>query len=786
MFGRTGTQRQYNANISGGTKDVKYNVGFAHNGENSIMEGSGYSKNNINAKINANLNKWLSLDFNTRLAYTKINGLSGGAESNQSNASNSIVAATVNYRPIDPLTSDDDDESNSTSTQRSPIQRINATYKTIDRYSQDVNAGLNWKPWKYFTFRTEFGYGWDYDKTDYAWSADAVQNSKYGYNGQPQLRFERDDTQNWRNANTVTYDNNKLFGGRDHINVMVGQEWSSKKETERYNTSVAFPSTMTISEILANAAAGTALPTETDIKAKENMLSFFGRVNYTLNDKYLATFTLRADGSSKFADGNRWGYFPSLALGWRLSDEAFMKSTEKWLSNLKVRLSFGTAGNNRISSGLLETTYSMAASSGKHPGFGESSSSMLEHGEYLANPDLKWETTVTRNLGFDYGFFNGRINGTLDLYWNTTKDLLMKVEIPSATGYSYQYQNFGQTSNKGLEFALNAAIIEKKDFNLNATFNIAWNKNKIDKLNSGSEFQSSNFAGSLLSKYEDYRVVEGGSLGEIWGYKTNGFYTAYDAETNPNGELVLNGTTWVLRDGISDKSYSITGGLYPGGLKVECDENGDPIKQKLGNTCPKVTGGFGINGNWKNFDFNIFCSYSAGNKIINGTKLANSFYHGSAKNYNLVNDFALGKRYTWIDPATGLNLGKVTSSTLAYYGSAEAIQARLCEINTSASIYNPAAVTTMQLTSYAVESGSYLRLSDVTIGYTLPKTWTKNIFINSIRVYFTGYNLACITGYSGYDPEVDTSSKSNPMCPGIDYSAYPKSRSFVGGINVTF
>ena len=182
----------------------------------------------------------------------------------------------------------------------------------------------------------------------------------------------------------------------------------------------------------------------------------------------------------------------------------------------------------------------------------------------------------------------------------------------------------------------------------------------------------------------------------------------------------------------------------------------------------------------------MFFNYSLGNKIVNGTKLANAFYHGSSRNYNLVDDFALGKRYTWIDPATGLNLGRPSSATIAAYGSADAMIARLNEINAGASIYNPAAVTTMHTIDYAVEDASFLRVQNITVGYTLPKKWMNSIFLQSVRIYFTGYNLFCITGYDGYDPEVDTSSKKNPMCPGIDYAAYPKSRTFVGGINITF
>ena len=788
IFGRTGLQKQYNASVNGGSKDIKFNIGFSHTDEESIMLGSGYAKNNINAKLNAKLNKWLSFDFNARLGFTKLDGLSGGADTNESNAANSIVANTVAYAPVETLTSsDDEDEANSTSTRRTPLQRITSTYKYQERFQQNYNAGLNWKPFKNITVRTEFGYGWRYNNTEQVWGSDATTNSKYGYNGQPQAQFVRVDQRDWRNANTITYANDKLFGGRDRINVLIGQEWSSTEKTTRTSTSVGYPTSMTIGEVLANTSAGTALPNESDIAADENMLSYFGRINYTMADKYLATFTLRADGSSKFGKGNRWGYFPSLALAWRLSEEDFMKSTSSWLSNLKLRLSVGTAGNNRINSGLLSTTYSMASNTSKAPFFNEERQSMLEHGTYLYNPDLKWETTITRNIGIDFGFLRGRINGTLDFYWNTTKDLLMQTVVPSSTGYSYQFQNFGKTSNKGVELTVNTVIVDRKKWGLNFNFNIAYNKNKIDELNMENPWQSSSWSGSTISKYEDFKIEEGGRLGELWGFKTNGFFTVYDPVSYPDGQLVLEGTTWKLRDGIVDNSPSITGGsYYPGGLRVEVDENGDPLKQRLGNTVPTTTGGFGFDGRVGNFDFNVFFNYSLGNKIVNGTKLANAFYHGSAKNYNLVNDFALGSRYTWIDPETGLNLGRPSTSTIAAYGGADAMIARLNEINSGASIYNPAGVSTMQLIDYAVEDASFLRVQNITVGYTLPKKWMKSIFLDSVRIYFTGYNLFCFTGYDGYDPEVDTSSKKNPMCPGIDYAAYPKSRTFVGGINVTF
>ena len=614
LFGRTGHQYQYNVSISGGTKDMKYSVSYARNDENSIMLGSGYTKDNINAKINANLNKWLSMDFNARFANTKINGISGGQDTNAGGATNGIVAQVITYRPVEPINTSgsDDDEENQLSNDRTPLQRINATYKKQIRFQQNYNAGLNWKPFKGWTVRSEFGFGWKYYDTYDIQGGDATRSTKVtgAEQGKPVAEFTYDKTKTWRNANTITYDNKKLFGGRDHINVMIGQEWSSEEGQVHAITAGNYLASMLPTEIKANMQAGETLMNKTTIDIPDHLLSFFGRFNYTLADKYLATVTLRADGSSKFAKGHRWGYFPSVALAWRVSDEAFMKSTQNWLSNLKLRLSYGTAGNNRITSGVTTLSYVANGASDKVPFFGEDRKSMLKSNGYLSNPNLKWETTITRNIGIDYGFFRGRINGTLDFYWNTTKDLLTKADIPGSSGFTVQYQNFGKTSNKGVELALNASVIEKKNFNLNFNFNVSYNKSKIDQL-AGNGTWDTNYTLPNTSTGQNFRIEEGGRLGELWGYKYNGYYTIYDVNTNPNGDLVFNGSNWVLREGVNDKSYTLTGGqLAPGGINVVCDADGTPLKMRLGNTLPTTTGGFGFDGTFNtkggNIDFNLF------------------------------------------------------------------------------------------------------------------------------------------------------------------------------------
>ena len=785
VFGRTGQQRIYNVSVNGGSKETKFNVSYSRTDDKGIMMSSDFTKDNINAKLNTTLNKWLTLDFNARMSYQVVNGLSSGAEVTDNNITNSIVGKTIKFRPIDPLNDGlDEDDENTSNREASPYDALKDTYKQQRRFRQNYNIGLNWKPFKHITVRSEFGYGWYNTKLTFAQGCYASKNSKLGYPGRPQSEIDRDETRNWRNANTITYDNKNIFTKNDRLNVLVGQEWSSSSTESYASYSVNFPTSMTLEEVLANQGSGLALNNYSNIARKDNMFSFFGRLNYTYADKYLFTATLRADGSSKFAKGNRWGYFPAAAIAWRISDEEFMKGIS-WLSNLKARLSFGTAGNNRIKSGLIETTYSLSDATAKAPYFDETVDVMLTHST-LANPNLKWETTITRNFGIDYGFLKGRISGTIDLYWNTTKDLLMQTQIPTISGYQYQYQNFGKTSNKGIEFAVNAVIIDKKDFTLNFNGNISYNRNKIDELNTDTEFQNYKWAGSTFDDNENFRIVEGGRLGEVWGYKTNGFYTAYDEQTNPNGDLIWNGSAWALRDGVKDEGTKIIGGtLKPGAIKVEVDENGKALKQRLGNTIAPWQGGFGLNATFHGFDASIFCNFSLGNQRVNGAKMVAGFYGQARKGYNLHGDFS--NRYTGVDIATGLDLYNPTNAdVVAAYGSPEAAIARLNEINANASIYNPVVTNKLSMISDYVEDASFLRVQNLTIGYTLPKNIVNKIFLSNVRFYFTGYNLLTLTGYTGSDPEADVSSKKNPMCPGIDYATYPKSRLYVFGVNVSF
>ena len=701
IFGRTGNQAQYNVNVSGGSKQVKYNVSYAHNDEKSIMLGSGFNKNNINAKINAELSQWMTLDFNARMSYTTVDGLSGGADTNESSAANSIVANAARFRPVDPLTSNSDDEENNTSSQKNPLERLLATYKKRNTFNQNYNVGLNWKPFKNWTFRSEFGYGWKYDNTDQVWASDAVQNSKLGYNGQPQSVLTRDITKNWRNANTLTYDNKKLFDGRDKLNVLLGHEVSSSQETSLENTSVAFPGTMTIDEVLANMGAGTALPTQTTISAKDNMLSFFGRVNYTLMDKYLLTVTVRADGSSKFAKGNQWGVFPSAALAWRLSDEAFMKGTQDWLSNLKVRLSYGTAGNNRISSGLMYTTYTMAGNTGKAPFFDETRGAMLEHGSNLYNPNLKWETTTSWNFGFDFGFLKDRITGSLDYYTRKTKDLI--ATVPAAAGSTFDRNittNVGNVDSQGIELSLNATPVQTKDLTWDVSFNMTWQKMKVKNLSIVEGGQATN---TQVGPAVDGQYVQ--TLSE--GYEPYMFYVYKQLYDEKNGKPIEGAYADLNNDGTINE-----GDLY-----------------RYHSPAPDFIMGLSTSLQWKRWNLGMSFRANIGNYVYNGMAMTTGAFETMSYNAYQLNNLSTSYLETgfqtrqhlsdhYVENASFLKMDNLTLG----YNFGEIFKG--CNLNVSAMVQNVFCITKYSGVDPEVPNGV-----DNTF-YPRPRTYSLNIGLN--------------------------------------------------------
>ena len=397
---------------------------------------------------------------------------------------------------------------------------------------------------------------------------------------------------------------------------------------------------------------------------------------------------------------------------------------------------------------------------------------------------MKWETTISRNIGLDFGFFNSRIRGSLDFYWNTTKDLLMKVPVDSSTGYSYQFQNVGQTSNKGIELALGTDLVRSKDFNLSMNLTYNFNKNNIDDLDENTLADTNTGWGSSmrLPQY-DYIIRKGQPVGLIQGFKSDGFYTVDDFD-------YANGV-YTLKQGVPDIKNVVNyptgmsgfkradGQLaFPGMLKLKDVDGSETVDlgdaTVIGKTLPEHTGGFNFTGNYRNFDFSLGFTYQIGGDVYNANAMHSMMGDKDnalgANRLNIVKDC-----YKVYDVDSNGDLFLVTEPDA------------LNTLNQNAKYalnYSEYGITVSEF----VEDASYLRLQTLTLGYTLPKTWTKKAGMQRVRLYFTGSNLFCLTGYSGLDPDVntDTDGVNGFPTPNYDYQAYPKNRSYTFGVNVSF
>jgi TonB-linked SusC/RagA family outer membrane protein len=575
--------------------------------------------------------------------------------------------------------------------------------------------------------------------------------------------------QDYRLTNTLNYQWKR--GERHDLNFLVGQEVLARGEGfEEYNRAKYFNADITPEKLFATMNLGTQdIHTTTEI-APDKIASFFGRVIYQFDEKYIFNFTARYDGSTKFAPGKQWGLFPAASFAWRISSEEFM-SNVSFVNDLKFRASYGAVGNNNISSDQWRVLF--APSSSRPYGAGDVPNPYYTYASsQLTNPDVKWETTITRNLGLDFGLLNNKISGTLDFYHNTTKDLLVQSAIPQTTGFSTQQRNIGQTSNRGVELAINANVITKKDLQLNINFNVGINRAKIDKLDGVDERSfNSNWAGTDLKNIDDYRLIVGRTIGLMYGYVTDGMYSvddfsAYDAASKK----------YIPRDGVPKSDLGGIG-MRPGVLKLkDLDENGvidANDRTIIGSALPKATGGFGVNMTWKGFDATAFFNWVYGNDIYNTGKISFNMLHRTTYG-NMLNTVNYESRFRYIDAN-----GKLVTELKDLEG-----------LNPNPKIWSPFSMgnASPYFHSWAVEDGSFLRLNTLTLGYSLPTRWIAQAYMTKFRVYATVYNAFVWTNYSGYDPEVSTTRNSgyNQLVPGVDYSAFPKSRSYTVGVNVTF
>lgn len=760
VFGRTGYMFNNNISVNGGSEKTRYSISYTNIQDKAIMQLSDYGRNNLTFRLNTKPYQNIAVDLSMRYSDTEIEG-GGTNEQNAFSSADSRLKFAMIYPPFPVSGLTGSGETDEEFNLFSPITSLKDNDRYQRRRNYNINGSIAWNIMNNLTFKTEGGFD-DYRNNDdrfYGTTTYYVNNVPAAENqGLPAISFGKMVRQSLRNTNTLSYDFNKILNDNNRLNLLLGQEFIFTKNEALTSIVHGFPKSFGFEDATKLSSQGKANSVENYFSPDDKLLSFFARANYDYDSKYLLSATFRADGSSKFAEGNKWGYFPSLAAAWRISAEPFMESASAWLDDLKLRLSFGTAGNNNIPPGQMTQTFNVSTTTWVN-GF----NSFWAASKTMANPDLKWETTVTRNVGLDFTVLNNRLNGTIDLYNNSTKDLLILFPTPG-TGYDNQYRNMGETQNKGVELSLNGTVVNKPNFGLDLGFNISFNKNKIKSLGlMDNFFGESGWASTEIGA--DYLVTTGGQVGEMYGYISDGRYEVSDF----SGYDVATGR-WTLKDGVPDAS-AIVGVVRPGTMKLRNlnDDNIINVSDRtiIGNANPKHTGGFTLNSRFFDFDLSAVFNWSYGNDIYNANKVeytSSSRYHSR----NMIDIMAAGERWTNLLPD-----GTISNDPT-----------ELAQLNANTTMWSPF-ISRFVFSDWAVEDGSFLRLNTLSLGYSLPSSLLSKAKIQKVRIYATGYNIFCITNYSGFDPEVSTRRRTQ-LTPGVDYSAYPKSRLFVFGLNLNF
>lgn len=762
VFGRTGVVQSQDFGIRGGSEKTSFSINLARYDEKTILLGSDFRRNNISFNLKNKPKDNIDLSVTFRYSDTKING-SGVNDQNAYSSTDSRLQHVVGYSPINipSLITDDTDEAVA-GYLVNPYTSIADNNARQDRKNYSILGGFGWKITKNLQFQSNTGidfyryntYRFYGRSTYYVNNAPTVQNQ-----GLPALIMGIREDQYIRTSNTLNYNFKNFFGKNHSLKLLAGQEYIGYNSNTLTNTIHGYPKQFTFENTIDLTTQGAPQSVDNNYNPEDRLLSFFGRLNYAFKDKYLLTATFRADGSSKFIGDNKWGYFPSVAAAWKVSDENFLKDVS-WLKLLKMRASYGQAGNNNVPGG--QTFQNMF---GGTTTWINGVSYYLSPSKILANPDLKWETNVTQNAGLDFELFKGRISGTVDVYKNVVKDNIFLAPI-AGTPYDYQYQNFGENENKGIEATLMADIIRNKDFKLSFSINSAFNKNRLNSLSSGlnSYGMATNWASTAINN--DYLIEVGKSIGSMYGYLSDGRYEVSDFDY-ANGK-------YTLKKDMVDGS-SVVGKLAPGSMKLK-DINGDgkvdaSDRTIIGNALPKSVGGFTLNSTYKNFDLSAAFNWSIGNKVYNANKIQFSTATQSSPNgqyRNLDTEMADGVRWTNIDSSGNL----VTDPTA------------LAALNANTTMWSPY-MARYVFSDWAVEDGSFLRLNTLTLGYTFPNDLVNKLKLTKIRLYVSGYNVFILTKYSGMDPEVSTIRKT-ALTPGVDFSAFPKSRQVVFGLNLNF
>lgn len=770
VYGNTGIMQTHNLSVFGGSKKLTYNFGATTNDDRAVVRNSGLRRGIITGKVEYQPIEKLKLAISTRYNYQDVYG--AGVSSDQGSSYNRLRNA-VRYRPylspgqdlndVDPMA---DPAVGNGLNLVNPIELADQEYRKKSLEVKNVTASLTYNLLKNLTFTSTFGYN-DNVVVDRKFSDSITPYSVLQGSKKPIMSKDTIQGTTYTNSNVLSYNLNK---GNHAFTALVGEETYELDSRTGNSLYKLYPNGTTPTQAFLYQVNGTTFAGYPKLqKSVYTNLSFFSRVTYTYLDKYLFSVNARADGASKFSESNRWGYFPSGSFAWRMKKEKFLENVDV-IDDMKLRVGYGTVGNNRINDYLFLSTFNNNGSYyyglNGQTNYGYSSAG-------LVNTNLVWESTVSRNLGLDVSFLK-RFTLTLDVYNNNSSNLLLNVPIASTYGYSTQLQNIGKTANKGVEFNLTALLISKKDFTWNASLNMSFNKNTVEALGVNQQYFYPAASWGVSGQPTDYITKIGQPVGSMYGLVADGMYRPSDFDYNTATRV------YTLKAGVVNNS-SIIGTVQPGAIKYK-DLNGDGKidlnndRQIIGNPTPKFSGGFNNQIAYKNWDMSVFINFAYGNTIYNANKV--ELTNGYTNNANLLS--VMADRWKTVAPdGTTLQYVNATGQVIgvdpAYLTTAN-INAKIWQPLKSAGAFYPS--------SWAMEDGSFVRINNLTIGHTINSKQLSKLKISKLRFYLTGNNLALFTNYTGYDPEVSVSN--NGLTPGLDYSAYPKSRSFVFGLNATF
>jgi len=746
-FGDAVINQAHKISINGGGRETKFNVFYSRNDDNGILLNTASSKDIGKLTLSHNVSDKFNINAIVNYSNQKITGLGTGE------GRISLLNTILQYRPVSGIAPEDFslidldidplDPNPSSVNYQSPVVTLNTQHRESRLKSLGMNISGQYIISKNFTYRGLVNYT---DNNNSARSFNDANSLVSLRSGGASGGVSYITTQQLNYNNTLTYAN--VFNKDHKLDISVGQEYIYNYAQSLITSSSNFPS---INLGWDKLQLGTVTAFPTTYAEDSKLLSFFSRANYAYKGKYLLTATFRADGSSKFGTNNTWGYFPSAALSWRVIQEKFMKQLPIF-SDLKLRFSYGLAGNNRIANYAALGIYN----AGSYPLNDQLISASYQ--ENLPNPNLKWETLKAMNIGLDVGLLKQKITLTAEYFDNRSKDLLFNTRIPASSGFNTQFQNIGTTSSRGFELTLNTTNIRTSNFNWTTNVNVAFTNTKVLSLSDG---ETSRLADGNIPS--DYILQVGQPVGVMYGYVKEGLYQVNDFNYNPTTNIYTL-KPGVVKDGITVqpgyiKFKDISG---PDGVPDGLINNFDRVP--LGNAKPKFSGGISNSFSYKGFDLSVFLNFTIGNKIYNANKLNNSNL-----GLDYVNSFAsFADRWTTINPSGT----RITSP------------GELAALNQGKTIQSYDGFGSARLYDEIIEDGSFLRINNISLGYTLPKKWLSAVKIANARIYFTAYNLYVFTKYSGYDPEV--SVINNPLTPGIDASAYPRAKSFLAGLNLSF